>query len=83
MYKIEVQQIGDELGIILPDAVLSHLGVGEYDHLLLIPDENGYQLVVADPEVARQLAIAREGMRRYSGALKALAEGPSAPVSDE
>ncbi len=61
-------------GITLPKEMLErlHINVGEAVFVLETPD--GYLLTGADPDVERQLGIAREVMAEYRETLRILAK---------
>ncbi|HYM17433.1 MAG TPA: hypothetical protein VEU06_02615 [Micropepsaceae bacterium] len=74
MFFLKIVQIGDSLGIILPDEVLADLHVKEGDELVLTGAPGGYRLMASDPELRRQLEVGREVMRRHAEALRILAK---------
>lgn len=44
MYKLDVEQIGDSLAVILPKEILAHLKVGEGDLIFINEIPEGYLL---------------------------------------
>lgn len=58
MQTLELIEIGDELGIILPDEVLAKLNVGLGDEIYLTEIDNGFTLTNAfetQPKIGREL----------------------------
>jgi antitoxin component of MazEF toxin-antitoxin module len=49
-HALEVVPIGDELGLIIPPELLSHLGVTESDALFLIETTQGFRLTARNPD---------------------------------
>lgn len=72
--KLELQKIGNSVGIVLPDEVLDTLRVREGDFLTLLPIDKGYQLTVEDGEFEEQMRIARSLMARYRKTMRELAK---------
>lgn len=75
MLTLKVRKIGNSLGVVLPKEAVSQLKVEEGTSLYLVeaPD-GGYRLTPFDPEFARQMEAAEEGMARYRNSLRALAK---------
>lgn len=73
--ELKVRKIGNSYGLLLPKDALAQLNVDEGASLYLTnaPD-GGFHLSAYDPEFARQMKIAREGMRRYRNTLRELAK---------
>ena len=74
MVEVNITQIGNSLGIVLPKEVLSRLSVTKGDRLFLAPEAGGYQLTALDADVAHQIELAEQITRRYRNTLKKLAE---------
>ena len=72
--KVEVTQIGNALGVVLPEDVLAALKVAEGDQLSIVETPDGIELRPYDATFEEQMAIARAVMRRYYNTLKKLAE---------
>ena len=72
--RLKVRRIGNSLGVVLPRDVLAKLGVGEGDLLAVTETEGGVTLSARDDEAARQIAVARDLMRRYRHTLSVLAK---------
>ena len=75
MTSLKICQIGDFLGVPLPEEVLSRLNVTEGDtlHLTELPD--GSIRVTSDaPDFEGQMQVAQEGMDKYRNALRELAK---------
>lgn len=71
---LKVRRIGNSLGVVLPKDVLAKLRVGEGDELTVIDTPEGVTLVAFEDEVARQIEIGRDLMKRYHNALRELAK---------
>jgi bifunctional DNA-binding transcriptional regulator/antitoxin component of YhaV-PrlF toxin-antitoxin module len=76
--KITIQKIGEDHGIALPQEILDRLGWKEGQILELHVDDTGIELfdpkTVSDEDSQRQLLAAKMAMRKYHGALSALAK---------
>ena len=72
--RLKVRRIGNSLGVVLPREVLAQLGAGEGDMLAVTHTEDGVLLSARDDAAARQIAVARDLMRRYRHALSVLAK---------
>ncbi len=75
--------IGPNGTIIAPPGLLADLALGEGDRLEAMPLEHGFLMVpdpacppepTQQPSLEEQMAVGREMMRKYRGALKRLAE---------
>ena len=77
MRKIEVRQVEDGLGVVLPEDVVARLGLKPGQALALVPLAEGVALTrpeaVEAEETREELEAAQEIMRRYEKALRALA----------
>lgn len=71
---LKVRKIGNSLGVVLPKDVLAKLKVGEGDELIVTETPEGVILSAYDDEVARQIEIGRDLMKRYRNALRELAK---------
>ena len=75
MKALELIQIGNSIGIILPKEALAKLGVGKGDVVYLTDAAGGAMRISPhDPEVARQIALGEEIMDDYSDTFGALAK---------
>ena len=74
MSILKVTDIGNSVGVILPDEVMDRLGVKRGDILYAIETENGIELTAHNPALAQQLEIAERVMREDHEALRKLAE---------
>lgn len=71
---LKVRKIGNSLGVVLPKDVLAKLRVSEGDELIVSETPDGVALTGYDAEVARQIEIGRDLMKRYRNALRELAK---------
>ncbi|CAN1568587.1 doc_partner, putative addiction module antidote [Fimbriimonadaceae bacterium] len=74
MEKVEVQSVGDALGVIIPPEVLEKLQVGAGDELILTTTAHGFRLTRVDAEFETQLAAATTVMQENREVLRALAD---------
>ena len=73
--ELKVRKIGNSLGILLPKDAALELQVKEGTSLFLSKAPEGrFYLSQFDSEFAKQMEIAREGMRKYRNTLKELAK---------
>jgi len=71
---LKVRKIGNSLGVVLPKDVLAKLNAGEGAELSVTETPDGVALSAYDDEVARQIEIGRDLMKRYRNALRELAK---------
>ncbi|MFN0022315.1 MAG: AbrB/MazE/SpoVT family DNA-binding domain-containing protein [Parvularculaceae bacterium] len=71
---VKVRQIGNSFGVVLPKETLAKMRVGEGDDLHVVETPDGIELRVYDPEVGRQLEVARKIAHRYRNTLRELAK---------
>jgi putative addiction module antidote len=76
MPKVLVIEIGDSLGIALPEATVTRLGIAPGQTLWLTETAGGISLSVYDPEYEEQLRVGEKIMDQYRGTLRELAKGP-------
>jgi hypothetical protein len=50
MLRAQIIPIGDAIGIVLPDAVIKHLGLSVDDSLVIVRNAIGYEFWPDDPE---------------------------------
>jgi putative addiction module antidote len=74
MKSLELIEVGDALGVILPEEVIAKLQVGLGDEIYLTETANGFALTKFDPEFEAQLRIGRELMKERYDVLHALAK---------
>jgi putative addiction module antidote len=74
MVKVTVRKIGNSIGVILPAEAAATLKVREGDSLFLTHSPEGFRLTPYDPDFARQVKVAEEGMKKYRNALRELAK---------
>jgi len=66
--------IGDSVGMILPDEILSRLNVSVGDNLYVTQTHDGIELRRFDPEYEEDMAIAERVMSEDRDVLRRLAE---------
>ncbi|HEX7636544.1 MAG TPA: AbrB/MazE/SpoVT family DNA-binding domain-containing protein [Noviherbaspirillum sp.] len=75
MYKLKLTQIGDAVGIILPQKALEILKRRKGETIFLSEIEEGLIMLSAyDPTLQDQIDVGREFMQDYLETLRALAE---------
>ncbi len=74
MFTLELTQIGDAVGIILPAQVLARLKLGEGARVFVTETPEGFALTPYDRELEEQLDAGRELMQQYHDAFKWLAK---------
>jgi putative addiction module antidote len=73
--ELKLRKVGNSVGLILPKEALQHLNVGEGDTVCLTDAADGaVRLTAVQPEVVKQLEVAKGIMRRYRHALRELAK---------
>ena len=73
--EIKVRKIGNRLGFLLPKEVARELDIEEGASLFLTRGPEGrFYLTPFDPEFAKQVELARDGMWRYRNTLRELAK---------
>ena len=74
MSVLKVTNIGNFVGVILPEEILERLRVKRGDTLYAVETKNGIELTANDPAVAQQMEVADRVMREDHEALRKLAE---------
>lgn len=74
MSVLKITNIGDSVGVILPEEILERLRVKRGDTLYAVETKNGIELTTNDPAVAEQMEVAERVMREDHEALRRLAE---------
>ena len=74
MNVLKVTNIGDSVGVILPDEILERLRVKRGDTLYAVETKNGIELTLNNPAIAEQMEIAERVMLEDHEALRKLAE---------
>lgn len=74
MEKVEVQSVGDSLGVIIPQEILERLQVGAGDELILTPTPRGFQMTKVDAVSKRQFEDLTIIMQEDYELLRALAD---------
>lgn len=72
--KVKLRAIGNSTGLVLPREVLEKLRVERGDELMLLETPDGIMLSSYDPELAQQLDVAEQVMRKRKNLLRKLAE---------
>jgi putative addiction module antidote len=73
--ELKLRKIGNSLGVVLPKEALAHLKVEEGDSLTLTDaSEDSVRLSPHSSEVAAQMAVVQDVMKRYRNTLRELAK---------
>jgi putative addiction module antidote len=69
-----IRRIGDELLVPVSEEMLASLGLHEGDEVVTTVRDGVVELTAPEPDVERQMEIARRGMEKYRNALAELAK---------
>lgn len=72
-HSVKIRKIGNSLGVTISEQV-REMGLQEGDILFVVKTPNGIELTPYDPEFEEAMDDAREFMRAYPNAMKALSE---------
>jgi putative addiction module antidote len=74
-YLLQIERIGDSVGLVLPKELLARLKLKEGDKLRVIEQpERGMKLSPYDPKHAKAMEIARRSFGKYAETYKALSK---------
>jgi len=71
---LKITTVGNSAGVVLPRELMQRLRVEKGDTLYAVETPNGVELTPYDPEVARQMEVAKQVMREDRDVLRKLAE---------
>lgn len=75
MIELKVRKIGNSLGVVLPEEVISRLNTQDGAALYLIEaPEGGYRLTSSGPDFEKKMSKAKDIMKRYHNTLRILAQ---------
>ena len=74
MVKLKFTQIGNSQGLVFPKELMAQLGASKGTEVFVIPQPDGLLLTSADPDFAKAIEFAQEGMKKYRNALSELAK---------
>lgn len=72
MSVLKLIEVGDSLGVILPEEVLARMKVAEGDDVFVTEFANGITLTSYDPELQQQMKLGLEFMSEYRKTFKRL-----------
>jgi putative addiction module antidote len=73
--ELKIRKVGNSVGVILPKQALTHLNVVEGDTVSVTEAADGsLRMSPHKPEVAHQLAVAQDVLKRYRNTLRELAK---------
>jgi hypothetical protein len=74
MHTLQLTQIGQSVGLILPQEVLVRLKLAKGDSVVLTDAPNGVTITPQSTDIEEQLQLGREFMREYEETFQALAK---------
>ena len=74
MHALQLTQIGNSVGVILPREMLAKLGMTKGDTIYAIDQPDGVRLTIADPDFAAQMDVVRKVMKDRRAVLRELAK---------
>ena len=72
--KLKITAIGNSAGVILPKELLARLRLYKGDELYALETPDGIRLTAFDPELAAQMEVAEQVMRKRRTLLNRLAQ---------
>lgn len=72
--KLKITAIGNSAGVILPKELLARLRLAKGDELYALETPDGIRLTAFDPELAAQMEVAEEVMRKRRTLLHKLSQ---------
>ncbi len=72
--KLKITTIGNSAGVILPKELLARLHLDKGDALYALETPDGVRLTAFDPELAAQMGVAEQVMRKRRTLLNKLAQ---------
>ena len=72
--KLKITAIGNSSGVILPKELLARLRVEKGDEVYALETPDGIRLTAYDPELAAQMEVAEQIMRKDRAVLRKLAQ---------
>jgi putative addiction module antidote len=72
--KLKITTVGNSAGVILPKELLARLRLEKGDELHALETPDGIRLTVYDPNLAEQMEVAEQVMRRRRTLLHKLAQ---------
>ncbi|MCD9031041.1 AbrB/MazE/SpoVT family DNA-binding domain-containing protein [Luteimonas sp. Y-2-2-4F] len=72
--KLKITTVGNSAGVILPKELLARLRLSKGDTLYALETPDGIRLTAFDPELASQMEVAEEVMRKRRALLHKLAQ---------
>jgi putative addiction module antidote len=73
--ELKLRKVGNSVGVVLPKEALAHLNAGEGDTVSVTEGPDGsLRMSPLKVEVARQMEVAQDVMKRYRHTLRELAK---------
>jgi putative addiction module antidote len=73
MIALKLRKVGNSVGVVLPQEVLSRLQLAEGDTVFLTESPDGYRVTPHDPRFEEQMTAARRIMKKRRNVLRELA----------
>jgi antitoxin component of MazEF toxin-antitoxin module len=71
IFELKLRKVGNSVGLVLPRAVVDHLGVGSSGSVFLTPMPDGaLRVSPLDPDFAQKVKAAEMSMQAYVNTLK-------------
>jgi len=73
--ELKLRKVGNSVGVVLPKEALAHMNAGEGDTVSVTEGPDGsLRMSPHSAEVARQMAVVEDVMKRYRHTLRELAK---------
>ena len=74
MLKVKITQIGDSMGVVLPEEALARLKAKKGDTLCLVEGPESYTITADEQHFEEQMDTAGKIIKKYDNTLKELAK---------
>ncbi len=74
MVALKLRKIGNSVGAVFPQEVLSRMQLADGDKLFLTEAPDGYRITPYDPKFEEQMTVARKVMKKRRNVLRQLAK---------
>ena len=74
MYELNITQIGNSCGIILPKEMLAKMNLDKGDKIFVTETPDGFGLTPYNAELMEDMKLAEKIMKKYRNTLKKLAQ---------
>ncbi len=73
MMTVKLTDVGDSIGLIIPEEILEKMGAKKGDTLMVLETKSGIELRTFEPAFAKQMEIAEKVMEKERQVLRRLA----------